>query len=69
LFTLVARLQYDTYRTEHEQVIQSGTSNSSKSMEIKTKFEAKKKSYEQWKADVVIKLQFLEENRVCHFSC
>ena len=64
LFTIVARLQYDTYRSEHEQVIHSGGSGSQKSAEIRQKYEERKKKYEQLKSDMVVKMQFLDENKV-----
>ena len=60
-----SRLQYDTYRSEHEQVIHSGASNSSKQQEIQQKYEERKKKYDQLKSDVQVKMQFLEENKVC----
>ncbi|XP_067943913.1 arfaptin-2-like isoform X2 [Watersipora subatra] len=58
-----ARLQYDTYRSEHEQTIHSGGTGSTKAAEIRQKFEERKKKYDQLKDDMVIKLQFLEENK------
>ena len=61
---IIHRLQYDAYRNDHEKSIHSGGMNSIKTAEIRDKYEERKRKYEQLKADVSVKIQFLEENKV-----
>ncbi|XP_014787142.1 arfaptin-2 isoform X2 [Octopus bimaculoides] len=61
-----ARLEYDAYRNDLE-FAQMGPRDSNsipKVEDAKTKFEEHKQKYESLRADVAIKLNFLEENKV-----
>lgn len=61
-----ARLEYDAYRNDLENV-QMGPRDSTSTPRIedaKTKFDEHKQKYETLRADVAIKLKFLEENKV-----
>ncbi|XP_076468337.1 arfaptin-2-like isoform X1 [Babylonia areolata] len=61
-----ARLEYDAYRNELEQLQLGPRENavSSRVEESKRRFEDHKIKFEKLRADVNIKLQFLEENKV-----
>ncbi|XP_064481341.1 arfaptin-2-like isoform X2 [Ornithodoros turicata] len=61
-----ARLEYDAYRTDLEELTQStqGNAMSSKLDEAQRNFSLHKEKYEKLKADVTIKIKFLEENKV-----
>ena len=59
-------MEYDAYRNDLE-VLQLGPRDSAgvaKIEESKRKFEAHKTKFEKLRADVTIKLKFLDENRV-----
>ncbi|KAM7300418.1 arfaptin-2 isoform X2 [Ixodes scapularis] len=61
-----ARLEYDAYRTDLEELTQGtqGNAISSKMDEAQRNFALHKDKYEKLKADVTIKMKFLEENKV-----
>nr|XP_037276855.1 arfaptin-2-like isoform X3 [Rhipicephalus microplus] len=61
-----ARLEYDAYRTDLEELTQGtqGTAISSKMDEAQRNFAIHRDKYEKLKADVTIKMKFLEENKV-----
>lgn len=70
-FSLFKRLEYDAYRNDLENV-QMGPRDSTSTPRIedaKTKFDEHKQKYETLRADVAIKLKFLEENKVTHLFC
>lgn len=60
------RLEYDAYRTDLEELTQGtqGNAISSKMDEAQRNFALHKDKYEKLKADVTIKMKFLEENKV-----
>lgn len=49
---------------EHQNLAPRDSANIAKSEELKRKFEAQKQKYDKLRADVAIKLKFLDENRV-----
>lgn len=65
-----ARLEYDAYRTDLEELTQGApqgtatTAISSKMDEAQRNFALHRDKYEKLKADVTIKMKFLEENKV-----
>ncbi|XP_015908339.1 arfaptin-2 isoform X2 [Parasteatoda tepidariorum] len=61
-----ARLEYDAYRNDLEELMQNNQGNvmSSKVDETKKNYIAHKEKYEKLRADVSIKMKFLEENKV-----
>lgn len=61
-----ARLEFDAYRAdmEHQNLAPRDSANIAKSEELKRKFEAQKQKYDKLRADVAIKLKFLDENRI-----
>lgn len=61
-----ARLEYDAYRTDLEELMQTakGDAMSSKLDEGRRNFELHKEKYESLRADVSVKMKFLDENRV-----
>ncbi|XP_013793225.2 arfaptin-2-like, partial [Limulus polyphemus] len=62
-----ARLEFDAYRSDMEEMIQStrGDAASSKLEEAKRNFSSHKEKYEKLRSDVIVKMKFLEENKVC----
>ena len=66
-FILVTRLTYDAYKNELSSLNlrPRTTSNINKQAIVQAKFEASKAAYERLRDDVDVKLQFLDENRVC----
>ncbi|XP_037069980.1 arfaptin-2-like [Pollicipes pollicipes] len=65
----MARIEYDAYRADLEWLQQSGepagaAGVAAKLEEARRQHDAKKAHYEKLRADVVIKLRFLNENRV-----
>ncbi|XP_045204084.2 arfaptin-2-like isoform X2 [Mercenaria mercenaria] len=61
-----ARLEFDAYRAdmEHQNLAPRDSANIAKSEELKRKFEGQKEKYDKLRADVAIKLKFLDENRI-----
>ncbi|KAF8784513.1 arfaptin-2-like [Argiope bruennichi] len=61
-----ARLEYDAYRNDLEELMQNNQGNvmSSKVEEARRNFTAHKEKYEKLRADVAIKMRFLDENKV-----
>ncbi|CAH0384863.1 unnamed protein product [Bemisia tabaci] len=61
-----ARIEYDAYRTDLELLVQASSSetNSERLEKAQTNFERHKMDFEKLRADVVVKLKFLDENRV-----
>lgn len=61
-----ARLEYDAYRAdmEHQSLAPQNSASVAKTEELKRKFEEQKKKYDQLRADVGVKLKFLDENRI-----
>lgn len=61
-----ARLEYDAYRTDLDELVQSNQGNvmSSKVEEARKNFTLHKEKYERLRADVAIKMKFLDENKV-----
>ena len=58
------RVEYDAYRTDIESV-QISPRDPAKQDEAQKKFAEHKAKYDKLRADVSIKLKFLEENKVC----
>lgn len=72
----LARVEYDAYRVDLEQQ-RTGSGGSADSAppqqkysndEIQKKYEKCKEQYEKLRSDIIVKMQFLEENRVCAVS-
>lgn len=59
-----ARIEYDAYRHEFEMLLQSGTGQSSALAEAQKAHDDQKVEFEKLRADVNVKLRFLNENRV-----
>lgn len=60
-----ARLEYDAYRNDLEELMQSNQGNmSSKADEARKNFLSHKEKYEKLRSDVAIKMKFLDENKV-----
>lgn len=59
-------MEFDAYRADMEQqaLAPREAGNVAKMEELKRKFEEQKKKYDQLRADVGVKLKFLDENRV-----
>ena len=64
---ICCRLEYDAYRNELEALQLGPRENavSSRVDETRRRFEEHKVKFEKLRADVNIKLKFLEENKVC----
>lgn len=63
-----ARLSYDAYRTEYENLRKQAATSQKASNNLQTvgaEFEKHKKKFEQLRNDVDIKLKLLDENKVC----
>uniref|UniRef100_A0A182LVB7 AH domain-containing protein n=1 Tax=Anopheles culicifacies TaxID=139723 RepID=A0A182LVB7_9DIPT len=62
----LARVEYDAYRVDMEQQRTGGSEPQQKysSDEVQKKYEKCKDQYEKLRSDIVVKLQFLEENRI-----
>ena len=61
------RLEYDAYRSDYEQ-LQAGPRDSTtmaKIEEAQRKYQVHREKFDKLRADVAIKLKFLEENKVC----
>lgn len=68
---LHSRIEYDAYRTDME-TLQLGPRDSSTTFKVdeaQRKFQNHKEKFERLRADVSIKLKFLEENKVCVHEC
>lgn len=64
-FLCFNRIEYDAYRTDLEtSKTDAATLNNPETQE---NFNKHKESYEKLRADVAVKMQFLDENRVCSF--
>lgn len=64
---LAYRLEFDAYRTDMEQqnlTPRDSSASIAKTEEMKRKFDDQKEKYDKLRADVAIKLKFLDENRV-----
>lgn len=61
-----SRLEYDAYRTDLEELMQTAKSDStsSKLEEARRNFNVYKEKYEKLRSDVCIKMKFLDENKV-----
>uniref|UniRef100_A0A1B6DMN0 AH domain-containing protein n=1 Tax=Clastoptera arizonana TaxID=38151 RepID=A0A1B6DMN0_9HEMI len=61
-----ARIEYDAYRTDLELMIQAPKSETSQSRleEAQQNFDEHKDSFEKLRSDVIVKLKFLDENRI-----
>ncbi|XP_076319354.1 arfaptin-2-like [Tachypleus tridentatus] len=59
-----ARLEFDAYRNDMEDMIREDAA-SSKLEEAKRNFSSHKEKYEKLRSDVIVKMKFLEENKVC----
>ncbi|XP_035229404.1 LOW QUALITY PROTEIN: arfaptin-2-like [Stegodyphus dumicola] len=61
-----ARLEYDAYRNDLEELMQNNQGNvmSSKVEEARRNFTSHKEKYEKLRSDVAIKMKFLDENKV-----
>lgn len=66
VFACCYRIEYDAYRTDLELLVQASSSetNSERLEKAQTNFERHKMDFEKLRADVVVKLKFLDENRV-----
>ncbi|XP_053665363.1 arfaptin-2 [Anopheles marshallii] len=62
----LARVEYDAYRVDMEQQRTGGSEPPQKysSDEVQKKYEKCKDQYEKLRSDIVVKMQFLEENRI-----
>ncbi|XP_049297108.1 arfaptin-2 [Anopheles funestus] len=62
----LARVEYDAYRVDMEQQRTGGSEPQQKysSDEVQKKYEKCKDQYEKLRSDIVVKMQFLEENRI-----
>jgi len=62
----VARVEYDAYRTDLEfyAAAKESPANQQKMVETEASFNARKAEFEKLRADVQIKLKYLDENRV-----
>ena len=62
----VCRVEYDAYRTDLEfyAAAKETEANQQKVNELQVSFNNKKTEFEKLRADVQIKLKFLDENRV-----
>ena len=62
----VCRVEYDAYRTDLEfyAAAKETEANQQKVNELQVSFNDKKTEFEKLRADVQIKLKFLDENRV-----
>ncbi|XP_061498812.1 arfaptin-2 [Anopheles gambiae] len=62
----LARVEYDAYRVDMEQQRTSGSEPQQKysNDEVQKKYEKCKDQYEKLRSDIVVKMQFLEENRI-----
>jgi hypothetical protein len=65
------RIEYDAYRYDYELLLsrnnQSEERLSPTDEHIQRQYQHFKQSYEKSKADVIVKLKLLDENRVCIF--
>ncbi|CAH1403118.1 unnamed protein product [Nezara viridula] len=61
-----ARIEYDAYRTDLEQLAQAPRSEatSARLEEAQLAFEAHRDAFEKLRADLTVKLRFLDENRI-----
>ncbi|KAL4230728.1 Arfaptin-1 [Mactra antiquata] len=61
-----SRLEFDAYRVdlEHQSMAPKDSANVGKTEELKRKLEEHKQKYDKLRADVAIKLKFLDENRI-----
>lgn len=58
------RIEYDAYRMDLESSkVEAAATNDE---EVQNSFTKHKDTYEKLRADVSIKMQFLDENRVCY---
>jgi hypothetical protein len=65
----VHRIEYDAYRTDLEALAQASKTdgnNVAKLEEAQQSYELHKQNFEKLRADVSIKLKFLDENRVSY---
>uniref|UniRef100_A0A182PTC8 AH domain-containing protein n=1 Tax=Anopheles epiroticus TaxID=199890 RepID=A0A182PTC8_9DIPT len=62
----LARVEYDAYRVDMEQQRTGGSETQQKysNDEVQKKYEKCKDQYEKLRSDIVVKMQFLEENRI-----
>ncbi|XP_058060550.1 arfaptin-2 isoform X2 [Anopheles bellator] len=65
----LARVEYDAYRVDLEQQRTSGGNEQQQQQkysndEVQKKYEKCKEQYEKLRSDIVVKMQFLEENRI-----
>ncbi|XP_053675342.1 arfaptin-2 [Anopheles nili] len=62
----LARVEYDAYRVDMEQQRTGGSEPQQKysNDEVQKKYEKCKDQYEKLRSDIVVKMQFLEENRI-----
>lgn len=69
IYIFVFRLEYDAYRNDLEELMQTNQgSMSSKAEEARKNFLSHKERYEKLRSDVAIKMKFLDENKVIFFS-
>ncbi len=66
LARLLGRIEFDAYRTDLDsmQMQPGGSNNPPRIDEAQKKYAAHKDKYDKLRADVAIKLKFLEENKV-----
>lgn len=66
MFIFVYSIEYDAYRTDLELLIQAPRTEatSQRLEEAQVSFDRHKDDFEKLRSDVVVKLKFLDENRV-----
>jgi hypothetical protein len=66
LFIVVSRLEFDAYKTDFETVKNGPRDSNSipKIEEAQKKFDVHREKFEKLRADVSVKLKFLNENKV-----
>lgn len=69
MHVVFCRLEYDAYRTEVEtlNIAPRTEANIAKLGAAQVNFGRQKDVYDKLRGDVTVKLQFLDENRVCNF--
>lgn len=65
---LIRRIEYDAYRMDLENTKPETAATSPAGEEAQKSFTKHKDSYEKLRADVAVKMQFLDENRVSPYS-
>lgn len=62
--SLSNRIEYDAYRMDLEQARPEAAAATANGEETQRNFNKHKENYEKLRADVAVKMQFLDENRV-----